>query len=72
MRPAIRAAARIYEEIGVGIRRQGPAYLLAGRYVVPMPRKLLLMAACLMPALRTARENSVLPIPLHNLPGTGA
>ena len=48
MRPAIRAAARIYEEIGLRILRHGPAYLGAGRCVVPLPRKLLLLAGSLI------------------------
>ncbi len=71
MRPAIRAAARIYEDIGLGILRQGPGYLLAGRYVVPLPRKLMLMASCLGPTLRSKRASAVMPIPIHNLPGAG-
>ena len=48
MRPAIRAAGRIYEEIGLRILRFGPAYLGAGRCVVPLPRKLLLLAGSLI------------------------
>ena len=48
MRPAIRAAGRIYEEIGLRILRLGPAYLGAGRCVVPLPRKLLLLAGSLI------------------------
>ncbi len=71
MRPAIRAAARIYEEIGLGILRQGPDYLLAGRYVVPLPRKLMLMAKCLSPDLQSKRASAVPPIPIHNVPGAG-
>ena len=46
-RPAIRAAARLYEEIGLRVLRRGPAYLHAGRCVVPLPRKLALLAGCL-------------------------
>jgi len=55
VRPAIRAAGQIYEEIGLGILRRGPAYLTAERYVVPMPRKLMLMAGCLVPDWRIRR-----------------
>ena len=50
VRPAIRAAARIYEEIGRRILRHGPNYLSAGRCVVPMPRKLFLLAGSLVAA----------------------
>ena len=50
VRPAIRAAARIYEEIGRRILHHGPGYLAAGRCIVPMPRKLLLLAGSLVAA----------------------
>ena len=43
-RLAIRVAGRLYEEIGRRILRAGPAYLAAGRSIVPLPRKLALMA----------------------------
>jgi phytoene synthase len=46
VRPAIQAASRLYEEIGSRILRSGPGYLAAGRCVVPMPRKLALVAGC--------------------------
>ena len=72
VRPAIRAAARIYEEIGLGILRRGPDYLLSGRYVVPMPRKLLLMAGCLVPGARTRTAHPVLPSPIRDVPGARA
>ncbi len=52
VRPAIQAAARLYEEIGVRILRQGPAYLSAGRCVVPTGRKLVLLVSCLIGAQR--------------------
>lgn len=48
VRPAIRAASRLYEEIGLRILRQGPAYLSAERCVVPRGRKLVLLASCLL------------------------
>lgn len=48
IRPAIRAAARIYEEIGLRLLRHGPAYLGAGRCFVQMPRKLFLLAGSLI------------------------
>jgi len=50
VRPAIRAAARIYEEIGRRILHHGPDYLDAGRCIVPMPRKLFLLAGSLVAA----------------------
>jgi len=50
VRPAIQSAARIYEEIGRRILRLGPGYLAAGRCVVPMPRKLFLLAGSLVAA----------------------
>jgi len=50
VRPAIRAAARIYEEIGRRILRHGPDYLEAGRSIVPMPRKLFLLVGSLVAA----------------------
>ncbi len=43
-RLAIRVAGRLYEEIGRRILRAGPAYLAGGRSVVPLPRKLALLA----------------------------
>ena len=46
-RPAIRVAARLYEEIGLRVLRQGPSYLQMGRCVVPMSRKMVLLARCL-------------------------
>lgn len=56
VRPAIRAAAAIYGEIGRDILRRGPAYLTAGRCVVPMPRRLFLLARSLLakPSFDTA------------------
>ena len=48
VRPSIRAAARLYEEIGLIILRRGPAYLSMGRCVVPAPRKFALVASSLL------------------------
>lgn len=48
VRPAIRAAATIYWEIGREVLRRGPAYLMAGRCVVPVPRRLFLLARSLV------------------------
>ncbi len=56
VRPAIQAAAGLYEEIGVRIMRQGPAYLSAGRCVVPTGRKLVLLVSCLLGAQRPAHR----------------
>lgn len=72
VRPAIRAAACLYEEIGAGILRRGPDDLLAGRYVVPMPRKLLLMAGCLVPNIRSRASSPKLPFPVQNVPAARA
>ena len=47
VRPAIKAASRLYEEIGARVLRQGPSYLSAGRCVVPNHRKLVLLISCL-------------------------
>ena len=59
VRPAIRAASRLYEEIGLRILRQGPAYLSAGRCVVPPGRKLVLLASCLLRPGRAAHRADV-------------
>ena len=59
VRPAIRAASRLYEEIGLRILRQGPAYLLAGRCVVPRGRKLVLLASCLLQPRRPAHPADI-------------
>jgi phytoene synthase len=56
MRPAIRAASRLYEEIGLRILHLGPAYLTAGRCVVPTHRRLALVASCLLGTERFARH----------------
>ena len=60
-RLAIRVAGRLYEEIGRRILRAGPAYLAAGRSVVPLPRKLALLtreaAASLAPRTPPARPD---------------
>jgi len=59
VRPAIRAAGRIYEEIGRRILRQGPGYLGAGRCVVPMPRKFFLLAGSLLDMRQRRAPRSV-------------
>ncbi len=71
VRPAIRAAALLYQEIGLRILRQGPAYLLAGRCVVPMPRKMVLLASCLLGSLRPPHHVAD-PANLPDLPGAHA
>jgi len=64
VRPAIRAASRLYEEIGLRILRQGPAYLSAGRCVVPRSRKLVLLASCLLrPGRATHRIDGPAALP---------
>ena len=72
VRPAIRAAAWLYEEIGLRIRAQGPRYLRAGRCVVPMPRRLWLVGRSLVgdsrrPTLHAPRLDQMAPSS-----GTGA
>lgn len=49
VRSGVRAASRIYQEIGTEILRRGPAYLVTGRCVVSRRRKLALAASCLRP-----------------------
>lgn len=72
VRPAIRAAARLYEEIGLMALRRGPAYLNAGRCVVPMHRKLVLLAGCLAASVPPGPHDRLLHAALHGLPGTHA
>ncbi len=69
VRPAIRTAARLYEEIGLRILRRGPCYLHDGRCVVPMPRKLRLLARCLRERSRAGPHDAALHAVLHGLPG---
>ena len=45
---AIPVAARLYQEIGARILRTGPAYLHRGRCVVPVTRRLVLVASSLL------------------------
>ena len=76
VRPAIRAAARLYDEIGLRILRRGPAYLGEGRCVVPGPRRLLLLARSLAGPPRghapAGRHDPALHAALGGLPGTSA
>lgn len=72
VRPAIRAAARLYEEIGLRVLRRGPGYLAAGRCVVPLPRKLMLLAGCLAAGLPHGPHDEVLHAAFHGLPGARA
>jgi phytoene synthase len=76
MRPAIRAAARLYEEIGLQVLRQGPGYLHSGRCVVPLPRKLLLLAGCLgagvLGRVPAEPHDPILHTALRGLPGVRA
>jgi phytoene synthase len=71
VRPAIQAAAWLYEEIGVRILRQGPAYLSAGRCVVPTSRKLVLLVSCLIGAQRAPHQPPY-PAALPDVPGAHA
>jgi phytoene/squalene synthetase len=71
VRPAIQAAARLYEEIGARILHQGPAYLSAGRCVVPTGRKLVLLVSCLLGAQRPA-DQFAYPAALPDVPGARA
>ncbi len=72
VRLAIRAAARLYETIGLRVLRHGPGYLQSGRCVVPMPRKLLVLAKCLGERTRAGPHASTLHAVLYGLPGTHA
>ncbi len=72
MCPAIRAAARLYEEIGLRVLRYGPGYLQGGRCVVPMRRKLLVLAKCLGERTRAGPHDAALHAVLCGLPGTHA
>jgi len=71
-RPAIRAAAALYEDIGAHILRRGPAYLLAGRCIVPAPRRLFLVATSLWADVPAAPHDSRLHAALHGAPGVHA
>lgn len=70
VRPAIRAAARIYEEIGLRIQRKGPAYLSAGRCVVPTHRKMLLLVSSVLHTRPLSAPAAFAPVLLNRL-GTG-
>jgi len=70
VRPAIRAAARLYEEIGLRVLRHGPGYLQDGRCVVPMPRKLLVLAKCLGERTRAGLHDPSLHAVPYGLPDT--
>lgn len=63
-RPAIRAAARLYEAIGLRILARGPNRLFAGRCVVPLPRKLWIMGGSLFNSLYSDyREPEIYTVP---------
>ncbi len=72
VRPAIRAASRLYEEIGVRILRRGPDYLFAGRCVVPTSRRLWLVAASLSAGVPGGPHDRRLHAALHDVPGAHA
>lgn len=72
VRPAIRAAGRLYEEIGLRILRTGPDYLATGRVVVPPGRKLLLLGGSLASLLADGAHDPALHDALHGLPGAPA
>ena len=71
VRPAIKAASRLYEEIGLRILRQGPVYMSAGRCVVPPGRKLVLLASCLLGADRP-QSRLAYPPSIPDVPGARA
>lgn len=70
VRPAVRAAGRLYEEIGLRVLRRGPARLLAGRCTVPAPRKLLLAAGSWFGGSPAGPHDPALHDALRGLPGT--
>jgi phytoene synthase len=72
IRPAIRAAAALYEAIGPHILRRGPAYLRGGRCVVPMPRRLWLVAASQWADAPSAPHDRKLHAALQGAPGVHA
>jgi phytoene synthase len=77
VRPAIRAAARLYEEIGVEVLRRGPGYLHSGRCVVPGRRRMALLAAALVGGTLGGPHGGALHDPalhaaLRGLPGVPA
>ena len=73
VRPAIRAAARLYEAIGPRLLRLGAGHLAAGRRcVVPRWRRLVLVGACLRPGPASAPHDPALHLPLQGLPGAHA
>ena len=69
VRPAIRAASRLYEEIGLQILRRGPSYLLRERCVVSMPRKLVLVAGSLLGTTRPFDRAAAFPAAMRGVPG---
>ena len=73
VRPAIRAAARLYEAIGPRLLRLGVDHLAAGRRcVVPRWRRLVLVGACLRPGPAPAPHDPALHLLLQGLPGAHA
>ncbi len=72
VRPAIRAASRLYEEIGLRVLRRGPGYLGEGRCVVPGPRRLVVLAGCLGGRGRGGPHDRALHAALCGLPGAHA
>jgi phytoene synthase len=72
MRPAIRAASALYEEIGVRILRRGPDYLQEGRVVVPGPRRLWLLTASVWADIPRAPHDRSLHAALRGAPGAHA
>jgi phytoene synthase len=72
VRPSIRAAGALYEEIGRRILRSGPGYLLAGRCVVPPERRLWLVARSLWANVPSAPHDRTLHAALLGAPGAHA
>ncbi len=77
VRPAIHAAARLYEEIGLQVLRRGPGYLNVGRCVVSPGRRLALLAGALAGGIpRRLHGDSEHDLSLHaalrGLPGIPA
>lgn len=72
VRPAIRSASRLYQEIGIQILRQGPGYLQSGRCVVPHSRRLWVMLGCLIPPMRGRKQTLHRDPGPHTVPGAPA
>jgi phytoene synthase len=70
-RNGARGFAHLPTRVRPAIQHQGPAYLSAGRCVVPTGRKLVLLVSCLLGAQRPA-DQFAYPAALPDVPGARA